>query len=149
MWLLHKSEFLKIAILHKNTMGVCQNWNISTLITLCGLTNFFGAPTYTLIFIQEGYIQEGQPQFGQKIKKFIYMMTIPGQRGGEVRMPHHHFPKLHCSNDDVILSNTYVNQTPPLFSYDYWHRVSHLGILVNLLSRISWRIQHAFVCICS
>ena len=30
---------------------------------------------YTLIFIQEGYIQEGQPQFGQKIKKFIYMMT--------------------------------------------------------------------------
>ena len=31
--------------------------------------------TYTLIFIQEGYIQEGQPQFGQKIKKFIHMMT--------------------------------------------------------------------------
>ena len=31
--------------------------------------------TYTLIFIQEGYIQEGQPQFGQKIKKVIYMMT--------------------------------------------------------------------------
>ena len=30
---------------------------------------------YALIFIQEGYIQEGQPQFGQKIKKFIYMMT--------------------------------------------------------------------------
>ena len=39
--------------------------------------NFFDGiyTAYTLIFIQEGYIQEGQPQFGQKIKKFIYMMT--------------------------------------------------------------------------
>ena len=37
---------------------------------------FFARPfLYTLIFIQEGYIQEGQPQFGQKIKKVIYMMT--------------------------------------------------------------------------
>ena len=32
-------------------------------------------------------------------------------------MTHHHFPKLHCSNNDVILSNTYGHQSPPLPSY--------------------------------
>ena len=33
-------------------------------------------------------------------------------------MPHHHFPKLHCSNNDVILSNTYGHQPLPLSRYD-------------------------------
>ena len=39
--------------------------------------------------------------------------------GGEVRMPHQHFPKLHFSNDDVILSNTYGHHTLPLPTYVY------------------------------
>ena len=37
-------------------------------------------------------------------------------------MTHHHFSKTHCSNDDVMLSNTYGHLPPPLFSsfsYDY------------------------------
>ena len=32
-------------------------------------------------------------------------------------MPHHHFSKPHCSNDDVILSNTYGHQPLPLSRY--------------------------------
>ena len=62
----------------------------------------------------------------------ICTRSIGAQRGPLI-MTHHHSPKIHCSNDDVILSNTYVNQTPPLF---YWHMVSHLGILVNLKQNI-------------
>ena len=37
--------------------------------------------------------------------------------GGPHIMTHHHFSKTHCSNDDVILSNTYGHQTPPLPTY--------------------------------
>ena len=33
-------------------------------------------------------------------------------------MPHHHFSKLHCSNNDIILSNTYGHQTLPLSRYE-------------------------------
>ena len=29
-------------------------------------------------------------------------------------MPHHHFPKLHCSNDDVILKVTHRGTNPCL-----------------------------------
>ena len=38
--------------------------------------------------------------------------------GGEARMLHHHFPKIHCCNDDVILSNIYGHQTSPLPTYE-------------------------------
>ena len=38
--------------------------------------------------------------------------------GGPLIMTHHHFPKIHCCNDDVILSNTYGHQTHPLPTYE-------------------------------
>ena len=47
------------------------------------------------------------------------IQTIGRQRGGgPLIMTHHHFSKTHCSNDDVILSNTYGHQTPPLVTYE-------------------------------
>ena len=46
-------------------------------------------------------------------------ISIGGQRGGgPLIMTHHHSPKIHCSNDDVILCNTYGHQTPPLPTYE-------------------------------
>ena len=32
-------------------------------------------------------------------------------------MPHHHFPKIHCSNDDVILSNYHHHSFRSLPTY--------------------------------
>ena len=32
-------------------------------------------------------------------------------------MPHHHFPKVHCSNDDVILSNYHHHSFRSLPTY--------------------------------
>ena len=51
--------------------------------------------------------------------------------GGEVRMPHHHFPKVHCSNDDVILSNTYGHQTPSLPTYALTCGQMNISVLVD------------------
>ena len=48
------------------------------------------------------------------------LVPIGGQRGGgPLIMTHHHFSKTDCSNDDVILINTYGHQTPPLSTYVY------------------------------
>ena len=61
-------------------------------------------------------LSELELEMGADSRKIGSDRAIPGQRGSEVRMPHHHFPKLHCSNNDVndvILRNIYGQGTNP------------------------------------
>ena len=49
----------------------------------------------------------------------------------------HHFPKTHCSNDDVILSNNDGHQNPPLATYE----VVSQFIIAQLLDPLLWSTQ--------
>ena len=93
------SLFLKAAIpqhaaatnVTRILMSRCENYrafyNIIWFWYLLCSSNIFSPAVYCNI------------QYRRNFKSFP---IIGGQRGGPLIMTHHHFPKLHCSNDDVI-----------------------------------------------